>query len=215
MPPHPLSTPSPTCARAPDAATPLPADAAPAHTLRLLLGDQLNPDHAWFGRVDAGVVYVLLELRQETDYVRHHAQKILAIFAAMRRLAQHLAAQGHRVRYVGIDALLGTGSAAGPAAQPQPQPQPGSGTGVQAWCLSDCLSRNTLKKPIFHDFRLCTQLASSARFSLVRRFGITALKKRQATDRVAWCCQAGLSEATSCMPMALAFWARLCKTRWR
>ncbi|BAO80155.1 uncharacterized protein related to deoxyribodipyrimidine photolyase [Serpentinimonas raichei] len=138
MPPHPLSTPSPTCARAPDAATPLPADAAPAHTLRLLLGDQLNPDHAWFGRVDAGVVYVLLELRQETDYVRHHAQKILAIFAAMRRLAQHLAAQGHRVRYVGIDAPLGTGSAAGPAAQPQPQP--GSGTGVQAWCLSDCLT---------------------------------------------------------------------------
>ena len=85
---------------------------APAHTLRLILGDQLNPEHAWFGRVDAGVVYVLLELRQETDYVLHHAQKILAIFAAMRDFARHLRAQGHRVCYVGIEASGGASSGA-------------------------------------------------------------------------------------------------------
>jgi Uncharacterized protein related to deoxyribodipyrimidine photolyase len=53
-----------------------------AHTLRLLLGDQLNPQHSWFATRDDGVVYVLMEVRQETDYVLHHAQKILAIFAA-------------------------------------------------------------------------------------------------------------------------------------
>ncbi|MEC5214390.1 hypothetical protein RCH06_002953 [Polaromonas sp. CG_9.5] len=29
---------------------------APASTLRLLLGDQLNPEHPWFGSVDAGVL---------------------------------------------------------------------------------------------------------------------------------------------------------------
>lgn len=57
---------------------------APAHTLRLILGDQLNPQHSWFDATDAGVVYVLMEVREETDYVLHHAQKILAIFAAMR-----------------------------------------------------------------------------------------------------------------------------------
>ena len=74
-----------------------------AHTLRLLLGDQLNPEHPWFDAVDAGVVYVLMEIRQETDYVLHHAQKILAIFAAMRDLAHQLRAAGHRVRYVAID----------------------------------------------------------------------------------------------------------------
>ena len=76
---------------------------APAHTLRLLLGDQLNPQHSWFQQVDAQVVYVLMEVRQETDYVLHHAQKILAIFAAMRDLARHLRDAGHRVRYVAID----------------------------------------------------------------------------------------------------------------
>ena len=75
----------------------------PARTLRLLLGDQLNPEHAWFDSVDANVVYVLMEVRQETDYVLHHAQKILAIFAAMRDLARHLRAAGHRVRHVAID----------------------------------------------------------------------------------------------------------------
>ena len=31
-----------------------------AHTLRLLLGDQLNPQHSWFATRDDGVVYVLM-----------------------------------------------------------------------------------------------------------------------------------------------------------
>ncbi|WAH63127.1 cryptochrome/photolyase family protein [Xanthomonas hortorum] len=76
---------------------------APAHTLRLILGDQLNPQHSWFDATDAGVVYVLMEVREETDYVLHHAQKILAIFAAMRAFAARLRQAGHRVRYVAID----------------------------------------------------------------------------------------------------------------
>lgn len=74
-----------------------------AHTLRLVLGDQLDPDHAWFDVRDPGVVYVLMEVRQETDYVLHHAQKILAVFAAMRDFARQLRTAGHRVRYVAID----------------------------------------------------------------------------------------------------------------
>ena len=65
---------------------------APAPTLRLILGDQLNPLHSWFGEVRADVVYVLIEVRSETDYVRHHAQKVLGIFAAMRALARATAA---------------------------------------------------------------------------------------------------------------------------
>jgi len=71
--------------------------------LRLILGDQLNPQHSWFTAVDSNVIYVLMELRQETDYVLHHAQKILAIFAGMRDFAAQLAAAGHRVHYVAID----------------------------------------------------------------------------------------------------------------
>ena len=71
--------------------------------LRLILGDQLNPLHSWFRTVRPDVVYVLMEVRSETDYVLHHAQKVLGIFAAMRAFAQQLKADGHRVRYVGID----------------------------------------------------------------------------------------------------------------
>ena len=72
-------------------------------TLRLVLGDQLSPLHSWFGEVRADVVYVLMEVRSETGYVRHHAQKVLGIFAAMRALAAQLKADGHRVRHVAID----------------------------------------------------------------------------------------------------------------
>ena len=72
-------------------------------TLRLVLGDQLDPMHSWFATVDADVLYVLMEVRQETDYVLHHAQKILAVFAAMRDFARYLRSAGHRVRYLAID----------------------------------------------------------------------------------------------------------------
>ncbi|MEY4764629.1 MAG: hypothetical protein RI907_1302, partial [Pseudomonadota bacterium] len=72
-------------------------------TLRLILGDQLNPRHRWLQQVDDDTVYVLMEIRQETDYVRHHAQKVLAIFAALRDFARQLREAGHRVRHVAID----------------------------------------------------------------------------------------------------------------
>lgn len=71
--------------------------------LRLVLGDQLNPQHSWFTEVRPDVVYLFMEMRQETDYVLHHAQKVIAIFAGMRDLARHLRQAGHRVRYVAID----------------------------------------------------------------------------------------------------------------
>ena len=75
----------------------------PLVRLRTVLGDQLNPRHSWFQTVQPHVVYVLMEMRQETDYVRHHAQKILAVFAAMRDFACQLKGLGHRVHYVSID----------------------------------------------------------------------------------------------------------------
>lgn len=72
-------------------------------TLRLILGDQLNSQHSWYSRVDPDTHYVLMEVRQETDYVLHHAQKVLAIFAAMRAFASDLKRQGHCVHYISID----------------------------------------------------------------------------------------------------------------
>ena len=79
------------------------ADMTSATCLRLVLSDQLNPQHSWFTAVDDTVVYVLMEVRSETDYVLHHAQKVLGIFAAMRALSAQLQADGHRVHYVAID----------------------------------------------------------------------------------------------------------------
>ena len=37
-------------------------------TLRLILGDQLNPNHSWFKNVDDEIVYVLMEVKQETNW---------------------------------------------------------------------------------------------------------------------------------------------------
>lgn len=82
-------------------------------TLRLILGDQLNPGHSWFTHVRPDVVYTLMEIRQETDYVLHHAQKILGIFAGMRHFAQRLRDAGHLIRYFAIDAPDNTHSITG------------------------------------------------------------------------------------------------------
>ena len=70
--------------------------------VRLILGDQINESHSWFRQVDERVLYVMMEVRSETDYVRHHAQKVIGIFAAMRCLAERLGKAGHRVRYFKI-----------------------------------------------------------------------------------------------------------------
>jgi deoxyribodipyrimidine photolyase-related protein len=72
-------------------------------TLRLILGDQLNPLHSWYSERSDDIIYVMLEVRQETDYVLHHAQKILAIFAAMRDFARWLKSEGHQVHFIAID----------------------------------------------------------------------------------------------------------------
>lgn len=73
-------------------------------TLRLILGDQLNAAHPWFREKRDDVVYVMAELQQEGRYVRHHAQKLLGFFAAMRAFSDALNSAGHRVHYVRITA---------------------------------------------------------------------------------------------------------------
>jgi deoxyribodipyrimidine photolyase-related protein len=72
-------------------------------TIRLILGDQLHGEHSWYRMQDPSVLYVLMEIRQETDYVRHHIRKIVAFFLAMRRFAESLRAQGHALHYVRLD----------------------------------------------------------------------------------------------------------------
>ncbi|AZI26827.1 cryptochrome/photolyase family protein [Pedobacter sp. G11] len=72
-------------------------------TLRLILGDQLNLLHSWYNERDSTVLYVIMELRTETDYVWHHIQKICAFFAAMENFADLLKSEGHEVLYLKLD----------------------------------------------------------------------------------------------------------------
>nr|WP_321222483.1 cryptochrome/photolyase family protein [uncultured Psychroserpens sp.] len=68
-------------------------------TLRLILGDQLNIKHSWFKETNDDIIYCLFEMRQETDYVQHHIQKVIGFFAAMRQFATDLKSQNHNVIY--------------------------------------------------------------------------------------------------------------------
>lgn len=72
-------------------------------TLRLILGDQLNQKNSWFKNTDDNIIYVMAEMRQETDYVLHHVQKVVGFFAAMRQFALWLRDNGHRVEYFRIN----------------------------------------------------------------------------------------------------------------
>ncbi len=71
--------------------------------LRLILGDQLNINHSWFKEKDSKTTYVMMEVKDETSYVLHHAQKIIASFAAMRFFAEQLQQKGFEVIYFKIN----------------------------------------------------------------------------------------------------------------
>lgn len=73
------------------------------HTLRLILGDQLNHQHSWFQEKKEDTLYVMMEMLSETNYVAHHIQKIVGFFFAMRNFSEELAADGHQVLYWRLD----------------------------------------------------------------------------------------------------------------
>ena len=72
-------------------------------TLRLILGDQLNHQHSWYNDDQEHITYVFMEMRQETDYVTHHIQKVIGFFSAMRNFAEHLKERDHEVIYLKIN----------------------------------------------------------------------------------------------------------------
>lgn len=73
------------------------------HTLRFILGDQLNAAHSWFDQCDPGILYVIAELHPEATYVKHHVQKLCGFFLAMETFANELKAAGHQVCYLTLD----------------------------------------------------------------------------------------------------------------
>jgi deoxyribodipyrimidine photolyase-related protein len=79
--------------------------------LRLVLGDQLTRTVAALRGADpARDVVLMAEVQGEATYVRHHKQKIVFLFCAMRSFAEGLRAEGFRVRYVKLGDEGNTGS---------------------------------------------------------------------------------------------------------
>ncbi len=72
-------------------------------TLRLILGDQLNYNHTWFKQKNDKVTYFIIELKQESEYVTHHIQKIIGFFASMFNFVAFLKKNGHDVIYIQIN----------------------------------------------------------------------------------------------------------------
>ena len=64
-------------------------------TLRFLLGDQLTHGVSALDGLDAQTdVVLMVEVAEETTYVRHHKQKIALILSAMRHFAEELRRRG-------------------------------------------------------------------------------------------------------------------------
>ena len=86
--------------------TPDPEKTTPrtGRTLRLVLGDQLSDDLSSLVDLDPAVDLVLMaEVMAEASYVRHHKQKLVLVFSAMRQFAERLRGRGVQVRYVRLD----------------------------------------------------------------------------------------------------------------
>ena len=71
--------------------------------LRLILGDQLNASHSWFKEKEPDTLYLIAELKQETNYVKHHVQKLCAFFYAMERFATALQSADYSTLHLTLD----------------------------------------------------------------------------------------------------------------
>jgi len=76
-----------------------------------ILGDQLSPAISSLADRDrADTVVLMMEVADETTYVRHHQAKIALILSAMRHFAEELRGDGWRVDYVRLDDPANSGS---------------------------------------------------------------------------------------------------------
>jgi deoxyribodipyrimidine photolyase-related protein len=80
-------------------------------TLVLILGDQLNRDLSSLDGFSADTdIALMVEVAEETTYVRHHKQKIALVLSAMRHFASDLRDEGLSVDYVALDDVDNTGT---------------------------------------------------------------------------------------------------------
>jgi deoxyribodipyrimidine photolyase-related protein len=87
-------------------------------TLIPILGDQLSLDLSSLSDADrADTRLLMMEVADETSYVRHHPKKIAYIFAAMRHHAAAMRAHGWTLDYVTLDDPDNSGSFTGEIAR--------------------------------------------------------------------------------------------------
>jgi deoxyribodipyrimidine photolyase-related protein len=83
-------------------------------SLRFVLGDQLTRTVSSLrGLNKQSDVVLMVEVRDEATYVRHHKQKIAFVFSAMRHFAESLRQEGVTVDYVCLDDADNAGSFTG------------------------------------------------------------------------------------------------------
>lgn len=82
--------------------------------LRLVLGDQLSDGLSALAGADLAADLVLMvESRAEATAWKHHKQKLVLVWSAMRQFAERLRERGFAVRYVALDDPDNTGSIEG------------------------------------------------------------------------------------------------------
>ena len=82
--------------------------------LVLVLGDQLSDTLSALRKADKGSdLVVMAEVADEASYVPHHPKKIAFTFAAMRKFADRLRADGWQVAYTRLDDPDNCGSITG------------------------------------------------------------------------------------------------------
>ncbi|WP_294535963.1 cryptochrome/photolyase family protein [uncultured Rhodoblastus sp.] len=82
--------------------------------LRIVLGDQLSDNlSALTGIDERSDVVLMMEVEEESAWVRHHKQKIVLALSAMRHFADTLRRRGVNVDYIKLDAKLNTGGFTG------------------------------------------------------------------------------------------------------
>ncbi len=87
-------------------------------TIIPILGDQLSRGLASLRDIDRDAAIVLMmEVADETTYVRHHKRKIALILSAMRHFAEELRADGWTVDYIRLDDAANSGSFTGEIAR--------------------------------------------------------------------------------------------------
>ena len=90
----------------------------PGPVLVPVLGDQLSATLSSLADRDpADTVVLMMEVAEETGYVRHHQAKIALILSAMRHFAQDLRGRGWLVDYVRLDDPANSGSLSGEVAR--------------------------------------------------------------------------------------------------